>query len=153
MKMTLSSTPRDFIARIIAPKAQSDLNCCILFERQIAKCPPLSTGTVKSKRFDFTLDDDNFEEHTQGFVPHEWFWVSSTWKKEMQEASTVAFMASVLAGEIKPLGRWQAVAFATRKTGPIYVDSLLGTNCKSATHNPRFQRFKLPAHFQGGYFW
>ena len=30
--------------------------------------PPLSTGTVKSKRFDFTYDDDDFEEHTWGFV-------------------------------------------------------------------------------------
>ena len=35
----------------------------------MAKRPPLSTGTVKSKRFDFTLDDDDFEEHTRGFVP------------------------------------------------------------------------------------
>ena len=34
----------------------------------MAKSPPLSTGTVKSKRFDFTLDDDEFEEHTRGFV-------------------------------------------------------------------------------------
>ena len=25
-------------------------------------------GTVKSKRFDFTLDDDDFKEHTRGFV-------------------------------------------------------------------------------------
>ena len=37
----------------------------------MAKRPPLSTGTVKSKRFDFTLDDDDFEVHTRGFVPHE----------------------------------------------------------------------------------
>ena len=37
----------------------------------MAKRPPLSTGTVKSKRFDFALDDNNFEEHTWGFVPHE----------------------------------------------------------------------------------
>ena len=30
----------------------------------------LSTGTVNSRRFDFMLDDDDFEEeHTQGFVP------------------------------------------------------------------------------------
>ena len=35
----------------------------------MAKRPPLSTGTVKSKRFDFTLDADDFEEHTWGFVP------------------------------------------------------------------------------------
>ena len=33
----------------------------------MAKRPPLSTGTVKSKCFDFTLDDDDFEEHTRGF--------------------------------------------------------------------------------------
>ena len=38
------------------------------------------------------------------------------------------------------------------KTWPFCVDSRLGTNCKSATHNPRIQRFKLPAHFQGSYF-
>ena len=64
-------TPGDFIARIIAPKARTNLDCCVLSEQRMAKRPPLSTGTVKSKRFDFTLDDDDFEEHTQGFVPHE----------------------------------------------------------------------------------
>ena len=37
----------------------------------MAKRHLLSTGTVKSKRFDFTLDDDDFEEHTRGFVSHE----------------------------------------------------------------------------------
>ena len=35
----------------------------------MAKRPQLSMGTVKSKHFDFTLDDDDFEEHTWGFVP------------------------------------------------------------------------------------
>ena len=40
----------------------------------------------------------------------------------------------------------------TWKTWPFYVGSLLGTNCKSATHNPCIQRFKLPTHFQGSYF-
>ena len=64
-------TPGDFSARIIAPEARSNLNCCVLSEQRMAKRPPLSTGTVKSKRFDFTLDDDGFEEHTRGFVPHE----------------------------------------------------------------------------------
>ena len=64
-------TPGDFIVRIIAPKARSNLNCCVLTEQRMAKRPPLSTGTVKSVRFDFTLDDDDFEEHTRGFVPHE----------------------------------------------------------------------------------
>ena len=64
-------TPEDFIARIIAPKARSNLKCCVLCEQRMAKRPPLSTGTVKSKRFDFTLDDDDFEVHTRGFVPHE----------------------------------------------------------------------------------
>ena len=34
------------------------------------------------------------------------------------------------------------------KTWPFYIDSRLGTNCKSATHNSRIQWFKLPAHFQ-----
>ena len=29
----------------------------------------LSTGKENSKRFDFALDDDDFEEHTRGFVP------------------------------------------------------------------------------------
>ena len=33
----------------------------------MAKCSPLSTGKEKSKRSDFMLD--NFEEHTQKFVP------------------------------------------------------------------------------------
>ena len=64
-------TPGDLIARVIAPKARSNLNCCILSEQRMAKRYPLSTGTVKSKRFDFTLDDDDFEEHTRGFVPNE----------------------------------------------------------------------------------
>ena len=63
-------TPEDFIARIIAPKARSNLKCCVLSEQRMAKRPPLSTGTVKSRRFDFTLDDDDFEVHTRGFVPH-----------------------------------------------------------------------------------
>ena len=35
----------------------------------MAKRPPLSMGTVKSKRFDFTLNDDDFKEHIRGFVP------------------------------------------------------------------------------------
>ena len=71
MTMTSKSTPRDFIARIIAPNVQSDLNCCILSEQRLAKHLPLSTGKVKSKRFDFPLDDDDLKEHTPGFVPHE----------------------------------------------------------------------------------
>ena len=37
----------------------------------MAKRPLLSTGIVKSKRFDYTFDDDDFKEHTRGFVPHE----------------------------------------------------------------------------------
>ena len=64
-------TPGDFIIRLIAPKTRSNLNCCVLTEQRMAKRPLLSTGTVKSKRFDSTLDDDDFEEHTRGFVPHE----------------------------------------------------------------------------------
>ena len=28
----------------------------------MAKRPPLSTGTVTSKRFDFAFDDDDFED-------------------------------------------------------------------------------------------
>ena len=35
----------------------------------MAKRPPLSKGKEKSKCFDFTLDDDDFQEHTRGFVP------------------------------------------------------------------------------------
>ena len=35
----------------------------------MAKHPPLSTGKENSKRFDFVLDDDDFEEHIRGFVP------------------------------------------------------------------------------------
>ena len=35
----------------------------------MAKCPLLSAGKEKGKRFDFTPDDGDFEEHTQGFVP------------------------------------------------------------------------------------
>ena len=38
-------------------------------EQRMAKRPPLSTGTVTSKRFEFTFDDGDFEEHTRGFVP------------------------------------------------------------------------------------
>ena len=34
----------------------------------MAKRPPLSTGTVKSKRFDFTLDDDDFEDTPGDFI-------------------------------------------------------------------------------------
>ena len=64
-------TPEDFITRIIAPKARSNLKCCVLSEQRMAKRLPLSTGTVKSRRFDFTLDDDDLEVHTRGFVPHE----------------------------------------------------------------------------------
>ena len=59
------NTPGDFIARVIAPKVRSNLNCCILSEQRMVKRHPLSTGTVKSKRFNFALDDDDFEEHTR----------------------------------------------------------------------------------------
>ena len=62
-------TPGDFIARVIATKARSNLNCCILSEQRMVKRHALSTGTVKSKRFDFTLDDDDFEEHTGDLYP------------------------------------------------------------------------------------
>ena len=34
----------------------------------MAKRPPLSTGTVKSKRFDFALDDDDFEDTPGDFI-------------------------------------------------------------------------------------
>ena len=61
-------TPGDFIVRIIAPKARSNLNCCVLTEQRIAKRSPLSTGTLKIKRFDFTLDDDDFEDTPGDFI-------------------------------------------------------------------------------------
>ena len=35
----------------------------------MAKRPLLSTGKENSKRFNFVLDDDDFEEHTCGLVP------------------------------------------------------------------------------------
>ena len=35
----------------------------------MAKHPPLYTGEENSKRFDFVIADDDFEEHTRGFVP------------------------------------------------------------------------------------
>ena len=35
----------------------------------MTKRPPLFTGTVKCKHFDFTLDDDDFEEHTRDMYP------------------------------------------------------------------------------------
>ena len=35
----------------------------------MAKHPSLSTGKENSKRFDFVLDDNDFQEHTHGFVP------------------------------------------------------------------------------------
>ena len=34
----------------------------------MAKRLPLSTGTVKSKRFDFALDDDDFEDTPEDFI-------------------------------------------------------------------------------------
>ena len=34
----------------------------------MAKRPPLSTGTVKSVRFDFALDDDDFEDTPGDFI-------------------------------------------------------------------------------------
>ena len=34
----------------------------------MAKRSSLSTGKENSKRFDFMLNDDDFEEHTRGFV-------------------------------------------------------------------------------------
>ena len=56
-----------FIARIIALKARSDLNCRVLSEPRMAKRLPLPTGTVKSKCFDFAFDDDNFEDTPEDF--------------------------------------------------------------------------------------
>ena len=35
----------------------------------MAKRPPLYTGEENSKRFDFVIYDDDFEEHARGFVP------------------------------------------------------------------------------------
>ena len=35
----------------------------------MAKRPPLYTGKENSKRFDFVLVDDEFKEHTRGFLP------------------------------------------------------------------------------------
>ena len=34
----------------------------------MAKRPPLYTGEENSKHFNFVIDDDNFDEHTHGFV-------------------------------------------------------------------------------------
>ena len=61
-------TPEDFIVRIIALKARLNLNCCVLTEQRMAKRSPLSTGTVKSVRFNFTLDDDDFEDTPGDFI-------------------------------------------------------------------------------------
>lgn len=35
----------------------------------MAKHPPLSVGMEKTKHFDFTLDDNDFEGHTRRFIP------------------------------------------------------------------------------------
>ena len=120
-----------------------------------------------AKWFDFTMVDDDFEDLQRGFVPKE---INTEMKKCVKlfkdwastrndhssstiervpnnilltEAALQLLEVVIHHGEIKLLGRLQAVAFATRTLGRLghtfYVDSRLGTNCKSATHNPRIQ--------------
>ena len=127
-----------------------------------------------TKRIDFTMVDDYFEESQHGFAPKETnadtkkyvkFFKDSASARNHHCSSTIKMVASdiLLAdtalqllevvihhGVIKPLGGWQAVAFRYEyawKTWAFYANSRLGTNCKSATHNPCIQRLKLPAHF------
>ncbi len=91
-----------------------------------------------TKRFDFTMVDDNFEELQRSFAPKETYadtkkcvklfkdWASA---RNHHSSSTIKMVPSDILltdtalqllkfvihhGVVKPLGRWQAVAFATR---------------------------------------
>ena len=41
-------TPEDFIARIIAPKARTNLNCCVLSEQRMAKRPRFPRAQLRA---------------------------------------------------------------------------------------------------------
>ena len=41
-------TPEDFIARIIAPKARSNLNCCVLSEQRMAERPRFPLAQLRA---------------------------------------------------------------------------------------------------------
>ena len=130
------------------------------------------------KRFDFTMVDDDFEELQRGFAPKETnadtkkcvklfkdlvsarnHHSSSTIKMVPNDSlltDTALQLLEVIIHHDVYQTAWRVPGCCyenARKTCPFYVDSRLGTNCKSATHNSRIQQFKLPTHFHGVYFW
>ena len=67
----------------------------------MAKRSPLSTGKENSKCFDFVFNDNDFEEHTRGFVPattaadtQKCIKLFEDWKKKRNSTAFV-FVASV----------------------------------------------------------
>ena len=126
-----------------------------------------------TKRFDFTMVDEDFGELQLGFAQKETNadtkkCVYKDWASARNHHSCLTWMifssltpccnslkpSSTLVLSNRLAGAGCCLCYENAwKTWPFYVDSLVGTNCKSATHKPHIQQFKLPAHFQGGYFW
>ena len=96
---------------------------------------------LPTKRFDFTMVDDDFEESQPGFVPKETnadtkkcvkFFKDSASTRNRHSSSTIEMVPNDILltdtalqllevvihhGVIRPLGGWKAVAFATRTLG------------------------------------
>ena len=131
-----------------------------------------------TRQFDFTMVDDDFEELQCSFTPKETnadtkkcvkLFKDCDNTKNNHSSSTIKMVPNDILltdtalqllkivihhGVIKLLvsGRLLPLLQNAWKTWPFDVDSRLGTNCKSATHNLHIQRFKLPAYLQCSYF-
>ena len=128
-----------------------------------------------TKRFDFTIVDDDFEESQRGFAPKEtnadtkkcveffkdsaitaaqplrWcrlLFSSLTPRCKSSKSASVMVLSNRLAGgRLLPLLRVHMEDLAIlRRLRARY-------QLQVCNHNQRIQRFKLPAHIEGGYFW
>ena len=123
---------------------------------------PRRMAKSSTKRFNFTVVDDDFEESQRGFVPKE---MNADTKKCMKffkdsaSNSTIKMVPNDILltdtalqllevlihhGVIKPLGGWKAVAFATRTLGilghSIYVNSSLQPTTRAFNNSNYLRR-------------
>ena len=129
---------------------------------------PRRMAKSSTKRFNFTVVDDDFEESQRGFVPKEMnadtkkcmkFFKDSASARNHHSSSTIKMVPNDILltdtalqllevlihhGVIKPLGGWKAVAFATRTLGilghSIYVNSSLQPTTRAFNNSNYLRR-------------
>ena len=122
-----------------------------------------------TKRFDFTMVNDNINDLQHGFVPKKRthirrnVWSSSktgpaqgiiTAAQPLKGCQTTLSLLTPRCNSSKSsiMVKSNHLASGRLLSWPFYVDSLLGTNCKSTNHNLRFNHSNYPHIFRAAIF-